>query len=238
MNLLPLEFKRTKRHFFCHCRWCPTYLKCLKLSTRRPTFTHHHTLLYTHVQSQCDQGPCDLVSDSRNSGTEAFLSFFKGWLMLSLRANTGTNWPPPPFFLSFSPWLFLSPYLFFFLLFTDAPSFSTKISFSFLHFPLPSTPPPHLPLTFFMVFGRGATRQRNNSKSLHIAGALVSGGAPLHWHISLSGLTQQTAPAMTNSLDAATASHTNTHTHTKDWHEDTLYSLQPEMHVCLWSRQL
>lgn len=41
---------------------------------------------------------------------------------------------------------------------------------------------------------------------------------------------------MTNSLDAATASHTNTHT--KDWHEDTLYSLQPETHVCLRSRQL
>lgn len=178
---------------FCHGFWCTTYLKCFKLSTRRPTFTHHHTLLYTHVQSQCDQGPCDLVSDSHNSGTEAFLSFFKGWLMLSLRANTGTNWPPPPFFLSFSPWLFLSPYLLFFF---SSPHWSSLLLYQnfFLFSPLPlishsffppAAPPPHPPaptrhvfLWLFSWCSAGEPRGREIIQSLCILQALWSAAEP------------------------------------------------------------
>lgn len=183
--------------------------------------------------------------------------------MLSLRANAGTNWPPPPFFLSASPSLYLFLHIYVSPpLLVAAPSFSSPpllnplsfifstalqylTLFSFCPSLFPVTPPPppllRLPLsTFCMVFSGGATRQRNNSKSLHIAGALVSGEAPLHWHISLSGLTQQTAYAMTNSLDAASAvRNTHTHTHTqKEYAEHTLCCLWAGKHACLRSRQL
>lgn len=137
------------------------------------------------------RGPCDLVSDSLSSVTAAYLSFFKGWLMLSLRANTGTNWPPPPFFLPVSHSLYLCLHICVFLslpLVIGAHSFSAKsplffpshllsdISLLSIFSPLA---PLLLLLTFCLVFSRGATRQRNNSNSLHIAGALVSSGAPL-----------------------------------------------------------
>lgn len=100
-------------HFFAGL-WCKRR-KCFRLSTGAQTFTRNHTHISTHVQShQCDQQPCDLVSVILNSGTYASLSFFKGWLMLSLRANTGTNWPPTSIFLfCFSFTLSLSPYLWF-----------------------------------------------------------------------------------------------------------------------------
>lgn len=94
--------------------------------------------------------------------------------------------------------------------------------------------------TFSMVCSRGATGPRNNSKSLHIAGTLVSAGALLHWHISLSGMTLQTAYAMTNSCCTNAHIHTqhrqlemgkkNTHTH--------CCCLWGEKHVRLRSRQL
>lgn len=87
-------------------------------------------------------------------------------------------------------------------------------------FPLPHSFHSPPAFTFCMVFSGGAMGQRNNSKSLHIAGAVVSGGAPMHWHISLSGLTQQTAYAMTNSPGAA--ERTWTHTHRLVYEQHTL----------------
>lgn len=74
-------------------------------------------------------GPCDLMSDSLSSVTGAYLSFFKGWLMLSPRANTGTNWPPPPFFSPVSHSLYLCLHICVFLslpLVIGAHSFSSK----------------------------------------------------------------------------------------------------------------
>lgn len=76
------------------------------------------------------RGPCDLMSDSLSSVTAAYLPFFKGWLMLSPRANIGTNWPPPPFFLPVSHSLYLCLHIcVFFLslpLVIGAHSFSAK----------------------------------------------------------------------------------------------------------------
>lgn len=83
--------------------------------------------------------PCDLMSDSLSSVIGAYLSFFKGWLMLSPRANTGTNWPPPPFFSPISPLLYLCLHICVFLslpLVIGAHSFCTKSPLSFPPHPL------------------------------------------------------------------------------------------------------
>lgn len=152
------------------------------------------------------RGPSDLVSDSLNSGTEASQSFFKGWLMLSLRANTGTNWPPPPFFLS--PLHSISVSIFLFL------SLPLLIGVHSLWNPLFD---PHIPSLISLFFSAlflfvslvfawcsaGEPQGREIIQALCILQALWSAQPPLHWHISVFRLTQQTAYAMTNSLDAA-----------------------------------
>ena len=83
--------------------------------------------------------------------------------MLSLRANAGTNWPPPPFFLSASPSLYLFLHIYVsppllvaapsLLLFSSTPKssflfFSTALQYLTLFFfcpflfPVPPPPPP------------------------------------------------------------------------------------------------
>lgn len=134
------------------------------------------------------RGPCNLVSDSLCSVTGAYLSFFKGWLMLSLRANTGTNWPPPPFFSPVSSSLYLCLHICVFLslpLVIGAHSFSTKspLSFSLHIFFLIShlSPPPPSSSSFSLLFAwcsAGEPQGREIIQTLCILQALWSAVEP------------------------------------------------------------
>ena len=165
--------------------------------------------------------------------------------MLSLRANTGTNWPPPPFFLSASPSLYLFLHIYVSPpLLVAAPSFSSppllnplslffshcppiSHSFFFLSLLIPSctTAPPPFVVSLSPLFAWcsvGEPRGREIIQSLCILQALWSVAEPrcTDTLVYLDWPSKQPTPwqiAWMLLLPHITHTHTRTHarTHTR-----------------------
>lgn len=144
--------------------------------------------------------------------------------MLSPRANTGTNWPPPPFFSPVSPSLYLCLHICVFLslpLVIGADSFPTKSPLSFsLHIPALishsfSTPPtPHILLLslLFAWCSAGEPQGREIIQTLCILQALWSAEGPRcsDTLVYLDWPSKQPTP-----WQIARMLHAQTHTHTR-----------------------